>query len=80
MEPVVFKVTVSSGNFGLPPQLGLEPPIHTSEALTEWYLNSSQRRQLIIQTVQILQLDSAVTYSLPRRRVVRPFQPYFPIT
>jgi hypothetical protein len=27
---------------GLPPQLGLEPATHTSEALTEWYLNRSQ--------------------------------------
>ncbi len=37
-------------------------------------------RQLIIQTDHILQLDSAVTDSLPRGSVVRPFQPYFPIT
>jgi hypothetical protein len=43
MEPVVFKVTVSSGIFYLPPQLGLEPATHTSEALKEWYLNGSQR-------------------------------------
>ncbi len=43
MEPVVFKVTVSSGIFGLPPQLGLEPATHTSEALAERYLNGSQR-------------------------------------
>ncbi len=37
-------------------------------------------RQLIIQTVHILQLNSAVTDSLPRGCVVRSFQPYFPIT
>ncbi len=36
-------VTVSSGIFGLPPQLGLEPATHTSEALEERYLNGSQR-------------------------------------
>ena len=29
--------------FGLPPQLGLEPATHTSEALAERYLNGSQR-------------------------------------
>jgi hypothetical protein len=28
-----LKVIVSSGNFGLSPQLGLEPTPHTSEAL-----------------------------------------------
>jgi hypothetical protein len=37
-----LKVTVSSGNFGLSPQLGLEPVPHTSEALVERYLNGSQ--------------------------------------
>ena len=37
-----LKVTVSSGNFGLSPQLGLEPAPHTSEALAERYLNGSQ--------------------------------------
>ncbi len=37
-----LKVTVSSGNFGLSPQLGLEPAPHTSEALVERYLNGSQ--------------------------------------
>jgi hypothetical protein len=82
VDPVVFKVTISSGNFmAFLPNWGLilEPASHTSEALTERYLNGSQR-QLIIQTVYILQLDSAVTDSLPRGRVVRPFQPYFPIT
>ncbi len=36
------KVTVSSGNFGLSPQLGLEPALHTSDALVERYLNGSQ--------------------------------------
>ncbi len=43
MEPLVFKVTVSSGIFGLSPQLGLEPVTHMSEALAELYLNGSQR-------------------------------------
>ncbi len=42
VELMVFKVTVSSGIFGLPPQLGLEPVPHTSKALAEWYLNSRQ--------------------------------------
>ncbi len=53
--------------FGLSPQLGLEPTPHTSEALSEGYMNGSQLilRQLIIQTVHILQLDSAVTDALP---------------
>jgi len=37
-----LKVTVSSRNFGLSPQLGLEPAPHTSEALVERYLNGSQ--------------------------------------
>ena len=37
-----LKVTVSSGNFGLSPQTGLEPAPHTSEALVERYLNGSQ--------------------------------------
>jgi hypothetical protein len=37
-----LKVTVSSGNFGLSPQLGLEPAPLISEALVERYLNGSQ--------------------------------------
>jgi hypothetical protein len=57
LEPVVFKVTVKSEFFGLPTQLGLKPTTHTSEALAERY---RYPRQLIIQTVHILQLDSAV--------------------
>ena len=79
-----FRLQSVAELFDLPPQLGLEPATHTSEALAERYLNGSQRtrylRQLIIQTVHILQLDSAVTDSLPRGSVVRPFQPYFLIT
>ncbi len=46
----------------------------SGRAVSEW--QPASLRQLIIQTVHILQLDSAVTDSC----VVRPFQPYFPIT
>jgi hypothetical protein len=83
MESVVLSLQSVAEIFVLSPQPGFKP--HTSEALAERYLNGSQAkpaypRQLIIQTVHILQLDSAVTGSLPRGSVVRPFQPYFPIT
>ncbi len=80
MEPIVFMVTVSSGIFCLAflSQQGLEPATHPSEALAERYMNGSQRI-FVTQTVHILQLDSAVTDSLPMESVVRPFQPYFPI-
>jgi hypothetical protein len=46
---------------------GLEPMPCTSEALTAQYLNVRQRKlgTIIIQTVHILQHDSAVTGSLP---------------
>ncbi len=37
-----LKFTVSSGNFCLSPQLGLEPAPNISEALAEWYRNGSQ--------------------------------------
>ncbi len=46
--------------------------------VSEW--QPAYPMQKIIQTVHILQLDTVVTDSLPRRSVVRPFQPYFPIT
>jgi hypothetical protein len=49
MNPVV-----SSGNFFLSPQLGLEPVPHTSKAQAERYLNGRQLIQgnyLIIQTI-----------------------------
>jgi hypothetical protein len=36
-----LRVTVSSGNLGLSPKLGLEPAPHISEALVERYLNGS---------------------------------------
>ena len=47
--------------------MGLEPMPCTSEALTAQYLNVRQRKlgTIIIQTVHILQHDSAVTGSLP---------------
>jgi hypothetical protein len=46
---------------------GLEPMPCTSEALAAQYLNVRQRKlgTIIIQTVHILQHDSAVTGSLP---------------
>ncbi len=43
MELLVFRLQSVPEIFGLPPQLGLEPATHTSEALTERYLNGSQR-------------------------------------
>jgi hypothetical protein len=54
MELVVFMVTVSSGNFFLPPQLGLEPAPHTSEALethqglSKWYIRTFAPRTLYL--------------------------------
>ncbi len=42
-EQLVFKITVSSGNFWSSPYLGLEPATHTLEALAERYLNGSER-------------------------------------
>jgi hypothetical protein len=43
MEPVVLRLQSVAEIFDPPPQLGLEPATHTSEALTERYLNGSQR-------------------------------------
>jgi hypothetical protein len=79
---VAFDVTVSK-IFGLPPHLTLEPATHISEALAERYLNGSQRILGSLSfrpSTYILQLDSAVTDSLPLGSVVRLFQPYFPLT
>jgi hypothetical protein len=52
--------------------MGLEPMPRTSEALTAQYLNVRQRKlgTIIIQTVHILQHDSAVTSSLPIRELL----------
>ncbi len=49
------------------PPLGHEPMSHTSVALMARYLNVRQRKlgNIIIQTVHILQHDSADTDSLP---------------
>ena len=84
MEPVVFKVTGSSGIFWPSSPTGIrtcDPNIRgSSRAVSEWQQLASLSQAIIIQTVHILQLDSAVTDSLPRGSVVRPFQPYFPIT
>jgi hypothetical protein len=77
-----LKVTVSSGNLWLFSPTGTRtcaPHIRgSSRAVSEW--ETAYLRQLIIQTFHILQLDSAVTNSLPRGNVLKPFQPYFPIT
>ncbi len=49
------------------PPAGLEPMPHVTAALTAQYLNVRQRKlgTIIIQTVRILQHESAVTDSLP---------------
>jgi hypothetical protein len=49
------------------PPAGLEPMTHATVALTAQYLNVCQRKlgTIIIQTVRILQHESAVTDSLP---------------
>ena len=56
-----FQVKVSRGITQCSPS-GLEPMSRTSEALTAQYLNVRQRKlgTIIIQTVHILQHDSAV--------------------
>jgi hypothetical protein len=60
------KVKVSRG-IKPSPLNGLEPASLTSEALVAQYLMvASVLKQLIIQTVHILQLDSASTDSLPK--------------
>jgi hypothetical protein len=61
-----FQVKVSRGITQCSPS-GLEPMSRTSEALTAQYANVHQHKlgTIIIQTVHILQHDSAVTGSLP---------------
>ncbi len=41
MELVVLRLQSVAESFGPPPQLGIEPATHTSEALIERYLNGS---------------------------------------
>jgi hypothetical protein len=43
VESVVLRLQSVAEIFALTPPLGLEPATHTSEALTERYLNGSQR-------------------------------------
>jgi hypothetical protein len=54
------------------PPAGLEPMPHVTVALTAQYLNVRQRKlgTIIIQTVRILQHESAVTDSLPEEEFV----------
>jgi hypothetical protein len=60
----------------------LEPMPCTSEALTAQYLNVRQRKlgTIIIQTVHILQHDSAVTASLPNGEFLHGHPKYFQLT
>ncbi len=62
----IFKVKVSREIAQCSPA-GLEPMPHATVALTAQYLNVRQRKlgTIIIQTVRILQHESAVTDSLP---------------
>ena len=62
--------------------MGLEPMSLTSVALMAQYLNVRQRKwgTIIIQTVHILQLDSADTGSLPMEDFFKHIPIYFQIT
>ena len=62
--------------------MGLEPMSLTSVALMAQYLNVRQRKlgTIIIQTVRILQLDSADTGSLPMEDFFKHIPNYFQIT
>ncbi len=64
------------------PPTELEPMPHTSVALTAQYLNVRQRKlgTIIIQTVHILQHDSADTGSLPLEDFFKHNPNYFEIT
>jgi hypothetical protein len=64
------------------PPTGLEPLPHTSVALTAHYLNVRQHRlgTIIIQTVHILQHESADTGSLPMEDFFKHNPNYFQIT
>jgi hypothetical protein len=59
--------------------LGLEPMPYTSVTLVAQYLNVRQRKlgTIIIQTVHILQHDSADTGSLPKRDLCMANSNYF---
>ena len=65
-------------NCAIPPT-GLEPVPYTSVALMAQYLNVHQRKlgTIIIQTVHILQHNSADTGSLPVEDIVKHNPSYF---
>ena len=64
------------------PPAGLEPMPHVTVALTAQYLNVRQRKlgTIIIQTVRILQHESAVTDSLSEEEVVHGHSNHFQMT
>ena len=64
------------------PPAGLEPMPHVTVALTAQYLNVRQRKlgTIIIQTVRILQHESAVTDSLPEEEFVHGHSNHFQMT
>jgi hypothetical protein len=61
------------------PPAGLEPMPHATGVQTAQYLNVRQRKlgTIIIQTVRILQHESAVTDSLPEEDFVDEFNRHF---
>ncbi len=69
VEGCILEVKVSTDIDHFP--LGLEPMPYTSVALVAQYLNVRQRKlgTIIIQTVHILQHDSADTGTLPKRNL-----------
>jgi hypothetical protein len=70
MEPVVFKVAVSSGIFGLSPQLGLEPAPYTTEGLAELYLNGSHAEmfQIEIRFKESVEIKLVVAWRKKQKR------------
>ncbi len=77
VEGCIWEVKVSTDNDHLP--LGLEPMPYTSVALVAQYLNVRQRKlgTIIVQTVLILQHDSADTGTLPKRNLSMANSNYF---
>ncbi len=77
VEVCIWEVKVSTDidHFSL----GLEPMPYTSVALVAQYLNVRQRKlgTIIIQTVHILQHDSADTGTLPKRNLSMANSNYF---
>ena len=77
VEGCIWEVKVSTDIDHFP--LGLEPMPYTSVALVAQYLNVRQRKlgTIIIQTVHILQHDSADTGTLPKRNLSMANSNYF---